>query len=198
MQSISRTARKINVARKRFRAWQSTKAQLQAANSKRKRLQGAGRRPFDVILEDELLDWVHERRSSGHRVSRKMMAQKARAIHERKYKTTEVLPSFSSSNGWLQKFMTRQGLSVRHRTTESQKDSDRLIDKLISYISQLRRQHVKFSYSSGNMIVMDEIAVWKDMLSSTTVDNVGETSIQLKTTGNEKFKSLSVFGSKGR
>ena len=33
---------------------------------------------------------------------------------------------------------------------------------------------------------MDETAVWQDMLFSTTVDNVGEKSIRLKTTGHEK------------
>ena len=88
----------------------------------------------------------------------------------------------------MQKFMTRHGLSVRHKITESQKNADRLIDKLISYILQVRRQRVKFSYGSSDMIVMDEIAVWKDMLSSTTVDKVGEKSIRLKTTGNGKSK----------
>lgn len=35
---------------------------------------------------------------------------------------------------------------------------------------------------------MDETAVWQDMLSSTTVDNVGEKSIRLRTTGHEKSK----------
>ena len=63
------------------------KARLQAVNSNRKRLEEAGRRPFDVILEDELLEWVHERRSIGLRVSKNMMALKTRTIHERKCKT---------------------------------------------------------------------------------------------------------------
>ena len=35
---------------------------------------------------------------------------------------------------------------------------------------------------------MDKTAVWQDMLSSTTVENVGEKSIRLKTTGYEKSK----------
>ena len=39
---------------------------------------------------------------------------------------------------------------------------------------------------------MDEPTVWQDMLSSTTVDNVGEKSIRLKTTGHEKSK-VSVY-----
>ena len=35
---------------------------------------------------------------------------------------------------------------------------------------------------------MDEMAVWKDMLSSTTVDKVGSKTISIKTTGHEKEK----------
>lgn len=86
------------------------------------------------------------------------------------------------------KFMARNGLSVRRRTTESQKDPDRLIDKLIAYILQVRRQRDRFSYSHSDIIAMDETAVWQDMLSSTTVDNVGEKSIRPKTSGHEKSK----------
>ena len=118
--SISRAAKKFNVDRKRIREWQSAKAKLQAAVNKRKRLEGGGRKPFDVGLEDELLEWVHERRSSGLRVSRKMISPKARAIHEQ-CKAAQLSPSFIASNGWGQKFMARNGLSVRRRTTESQK-----------------------------------------------------------------------------
>ena len=43
-------------------------------------------------------------------------------------------------------------------------------------------------YSQSDIIAMDKTAVWQDMLSSTTVDNVGEKSISLKTTWHEKFK----------
>ncbi|KAL9977729.1 hypothetical protein ACROYT_G015167 [Oculina patagonica] len=58
--SISKTAKNFNVARKRIREWQRAKDQLQAADNKRKRLEEGGRKPFDVGLEDELLEWVHE------------------------------------------------------------------------------------------------------------------------------------------
>lgn len=88
--------------------------------------------------------------------------------------------------------MARNGLSVRRSTTESQKDPDRLIDKLIAYtctgILQVRRQRTRHSYCHSDIIATDETAVWQDMLSSTTVDNVGEKSIRLKTTGHEKSK----------
>ena len=127
---------------------------LQAADNKRKRLDRGGRKPFDVSLEDELLEWIHECRSSGLRVSRAMISQKARAIHEQKCKAWQVSPSFIASNGWVQKCMARNGLSVRRRTTESQKDPDRLIDKLIAYILQVRRQRNRHSYSTVKVTLL--------------------------------------------
>ena len=117
-----------------------------------------------------------------------MISHKARAIHEQKCKAWQVSPSFIASNGWLLKCMARNGLSVRRRTTESKKDPDRLIDKLIAYILQVRRQRSRHSYNHSDIIAMDDTAVWQDMLSSTTVDKAGENSIWLKTTGHEKSK----------
>ena len=63
--SIYSAAKKFNVDHKRIREWQSTKAKLQAADNKRKCLDGGVRKPFAVGLEDELLEWIHERRSTG-------------------------------------------------------------------------------------------------------------------------------------
>ena len=88
--------------------------------------------------------------------------------------------------------MARNGLSVGHRTTELQKDQDQLINKLIAYILQVRWQQNRHSYSHSDITAMDKTAVWQDMLSSTTVENVGEKSIRLKTTGYD------LFDSKGR
>ncbi|RMX41294.1 hypothetical protein pdam_00017738, partial [Pocillopora damicornis] len=54
--------------------------------------------------------------------------------------------------------MTRHGLCIRRKTTESQKDTEKLIDKLIAYVLQARRLRVKFSYSDSDIIAMDETA----------------------------------------
>ena len=41
---------------------------------------------------------------------------------------------FEASIFWLRIFMKRYGLSLRCKTTVSQKDSDQLIDKLVSFV----------------------------------------------------------------
>ena len=86
-------------------------------------------------------------------------------------------PSFVASSGWLQQLMSRHGLAIRRKTTESQKDPEKLIDKLIGYILQIRRQRGKIAYHDKDIIAMDETAVWQDMVSNTTVNNIGESTI---------------------
>ena len=50
-----------------------------------------------------------------------------------------------ASTGWLQKFMRRNGLSLRRKTSVSQKDLSKLIDKLVSYIINARRFTAKYN-----------------------------------------------------
>ena len=85
-------AKKFNVDRKRIREWRANQSKLESASCKRKRLAGAGRKPFDLDIEEVLLEWVHERRSNGFRVSRKMIRSKARFfnIHGKHWVGAEV------------------------------------------------------------------------------------------------------------
>ena len=46
---------KFGVDRKRKREWRQKKRELEGASSKRKRLEGAGRKPFDEDMEEPLL-----------------------------------------------------------------------------------------------------------------------------------------------
>ena len=80
---------------------------------------------------------------------------------------------FVASHGWLEKFMRRNGLSLRRRTTVAQHDPDRVIDKLISYVLHVRCPTRKHKYLASNIIAMDETAVWAHMVANTTVDDIG-------------------------
>ena len=95
---------------------------------------------------------------------------------------------FTASNGWIQKFMRRHGLSLRRKTTVSQKDPEQQVDKLVAYVLQARILSKRFSYQPFNIIAMDETAVWADMTSETTVESNGARTVCLKTTGHEKVK----------
>ena len=138
-------------------------------------------------MGENLAEWIHDRRAKGLRVSGKLVCAKAKNIIQ------EIDPqgdprSFVSSRGWLQKFMNRHSLSFRAKTTQAQKDPERLIDKLVAFVLHVRRLRKRFGYINRDIIAMDETAVWQDMLSSTTIETTGTKTIRLKTTGHEKTK----------
>lgn len=68
----------------------------------------------------------------------------------------------------------------------AQQDPHRLIDKLLSYILQVRRLSQRHEYQPSCIVAKDETPVWDDMVSNTTVNRVGASSINLKTTGHGK------------
>ena len=112
---------------------------------------------------------------------------KAKAIYDEKCGNNEALKDgFIASNGWLVKFMHRNNLSLRRRTTVAQKDPSHLTGKLVGYVMHVRRLMMKENYPPSCVIAMDETAVWSDMVGNTTVNATGLKDIPLKSTGNEK------------
>ena len=62
---------------------------------------------------------------------------KAAKFQEEKEKEDLNITKLTFSQGWLEKVMNRNGLSVRCRTTEAQKSPDQLINKLCAYMLQV-------------------------------------------------------------
>ena len=191
--SNRQAGRRYNVDEKRVREWRAKMEDIKArvadkGGLKRRRLDGGGRKLTNDDLEEEVLIWIMDRRSAMLRVSRKLIMKKAKIIHDKSTDDPAVKESFVASRGWLEKFMKRNGLSLRRRTTTAQKNPSCMVDKLVMYVLQCRRLQRKFKYSAGSIIAMDETAIWSDMLSGTTVESKGKKDIPLKTTGHEKVR----------
>ena len=176
------SAREFGVDAKRIRVWCSQKDKLKATKKEkkatRKRLDGAGRKPNDVEMEEELFEWIVDLRSRHLCVSRRMIQMQA--------KTLSTDDGFKVSRGWLQRFMKRHDLSLRRKTTISQAVPSDVIPKLVSFVLHLRSLQVRHKYPTNSIFAMDETACWMDMPSDTTVATTGSHSIPLKTTGHEK------------
>ena len=69
-----------------------------------------------------------------------------------------------ASNGWLKGFMKRYSLSLQQKTSVAQKNPDQLIDKLVSFVLNVHRLVMKHSYSAADIIAMDDIPIWADMV----------------------------------
>ena len=187
-------SKKFHVDEKRVGEWKKKQTKISHARALKggavkKRLEGAGRKVTDVDVEEKLLDWIHERRENKLRVSRKLIMRKAKMFFDESVGDDECAKvAFVASRGWLEKFMKRNCLSLRQRTTTAQKDPAFLINKLVTYVSEVRRLTESRHYTTQSVIAMDETAVWADMVSRTTVDKVGAREICLKTTGHEKVR----------
>lgn len=187
-------SRKYKIDRNSIRDWRRKREKIEklikdtSSGAKRKRLDGGGRRVTDEEIEENLLEWIFDRRDKGLRVSRKLITIKAKKFQEEKQKDDPNIKTLVFSAGWLTQFMKRNGLSIRRRTTQTQKTPDQLIDKLSAYILKLRRLRKRMNYELKNIIAMDETAIWNDMISNTTVEKRGAHSVNMKTTGHEKSK----------
>lgn len=67
---------------------------------------------MDMQLEKKLV-WIEECRSHMLRVSRKLIICKAKLMYDKKVGDKE----FKSSKGWFEKFLKRNDLSLRKKTT---------------------------------------------------------------------------------
>lgn len=196
------TARKFGVAPKRIREWckQEDKLHSQSDHSsqgKRKRLEGGGRRPLSETLETELYAWIELQRFKRLRVTRKKVKREALSIFSQNNGYAEdANKDFVASDGWLRNFFRRHQITLRRKTTVSQKVPDVLAPKLLSYFLYVRSLRLKKQYSLDQIIAMDETPVWLDMPGETTVDFVGNKSIPLKSTGHEKMRVTVVLSAK--
>ena len=81
-----------------------------------------------------LLEWIPLQRLKNLRVSRKLIQRKARIYVEEKAASKGQMNDFCAMEGWIKKFISRNGLSLRRRRTQAQKTPQQIIDKVISYI----------------------------------------------------------------
>ena len=179
-------SREFKVDPRRIREWCSQKEKLTTMKKngkcRGKQLKGAGRKPLDDDMEEELFDWILDLRSCNCRVSRSMIREKAKTVMA----NSSPLADFKASKGWLQLFLKRKNLCLRRKTTVCQKTPQDVIPKLVNYIMHLRKLRIAHNYASANIFAMDETACWMDMPSDTTIDVRGAKSVSLKTTGHEK------------
>uniref|UniRef100_A0A1A8HKE0 Matrin 3-like 1.1 n=1 Tax=Nothobranchius korthausae TaxID=1143690 RepID=A0A1A8HKE0_9TELE len=118
--SGEQAAKHFSIDPKRIRYWKKQRMDLAAANKRRARLPGGGRKKVSTELDTKLSDWIHSMRDKHNRVSRRIIRNKAVEIYPT---VSDGGEQFLASRGWLQKFLIRNGFALR-RCTVAQKDPD--------------------------------------------------------------------------
>ena len=138
--SNHKATEKFHVALKQTREWRQNKLKIfePTVKPKNKGLESGGRKPLDLPLENQLAEWIYDRRSKRQRVSKKHIMAKAKYFYGSECDESEK-SRFEASNGWVNNFMRRNGFLLRRKTTTAQQAPERLTDKLILYILHARR-----------------------------------------------------------
>nr|XP_033471765.1 uncharacterized protein LOC117249958 [Epinephelus lanceolatus] len=168
--SVEKTARLFNIDSKRVRDWRKQKEALLLGDHGRARLAGGGRKKVSVELEERLSEWISSMRDKQKRVSRSMIKKKALEIYP---SVSDGGKTFVASTGWLQKFLERNNLSHRRRTTVPQEDPKLLTDRLVWFIDYIRKTVSSRRILERDIIVMDETAVCFGDMAPPTSDTQG-------------------------
>lgn len=181
-------ARKFGVDAKRIREWRCKEHVLRKTDGTSKRLKGGGRKPFDYSFDDELVQWIIQMRERRLCVSRKMLMKKAAELFATEYQQKHPSKSFVASIGWLNKFLSRNHISLRRKTTVGQKLPNDVAPKLVSFIAYVKSLRIQRKYDFDSIYAMDETAIWLDMPSATTLETKGSKEVPIRTTGHEKSR----------
>ena len=147
-------------------------------------------------LETDLLGWIKEKRNNGLAILPSLVRLKALEMaKDEKY----GIPAghFKAGNHWCQRFMKRNGLSLRQKTTLAQRLPEDYEEKIIRFhcfVINLRKEH---NYPLHVIANMDETPLTFDMPPNRTINHTGEKTIKIRTTGNEKNRVTVVLACAG-
>lgn len=182
--------REFGVSESNVRLWRKSKENLE----KMPRLKRAnrGKRAAWPELEIDLLAWITEKRNNGLAILPSLVRLKALELaKDEKYNIPEG--QFKAGNHWCQRFMKRNALSLRQKTTLAQRlpaDYEEKIVRFHRFIINRRKEH---GYPLHLIANMDETPLTFDMPPNRTINNMGEKTIKIRTTGNEKNRVTVVL-----
>ena len=105
----------------------------------------------------------------------------------------DLTNQFRMSNRWLYTFMRRERLSLRRRTKVSQKLPQQIEESLKSFHRFITRLRIEKGYEMCNIFNMDETPVWFDMAGNITVNQIGEKTVHIRGTDNERNRFTVVL-----
>ena len=162
--------------------------------AKQSRIGKGGRKVASTHLDRLVLAWVKEKRRDSVRISTGMLQKKARELATSNLEVQEELErnivggpdEFFASRGWMVRFMRRNQLSFRRKTTQGQHRPITESYLIRNFILFVRAMRIKNRYLETDLIAMDETAVWLDSPGDTTITPIGARTIKVKTTKHEK------------
>jgi hypothetical protein len=135
---------------------------------------GSGRPlSYSADTEEQIVQWVLECRDLQIPIQWKMIQRKA---------LTLISPEnshFRASQGWLQKFMLRNSLSLRRHTSIQQKLPADLEKKLEAFMDDIKAVRERHNFPDKLIINMDETPIFFDRPRQYTVHTKGAKEVRI-------------------
>ena len=129
---------------------------------------GAGKKlSYPKSVDEELLQWVYVMSDQHMPCSTRLFRKKAKALIQ------PHNPQLKASTGWLDKFRTRNHLSLRKRTSLSQKLPEQLEEKIKSFYMLCAKAVRIGKYPLGLIGNMDETPMWFDIVPQKSLAKTG-------------------------
>lgn len=172
-------AREFEIDESMIRYWRKKKP-VMTKLPKRQRTCRTGKAKFPA-LERTLKEWVISQREKSRAVTTVMIRFKAKELAKQMN-----VAEFVGGPSWCSRFMRRNRLSVRARTTVGQKLPDDWEEKVVNFREFVSRRKEELGIQADRVFNMDEVPMSFDAPHSRTVDSTGAESVPVSTTGHEK------------
>lgn len=174
-----KAAEEFNINEKSVRQWRKVKSELSNMNPN-KRANRCKKIKWPC-LEVDLKNWLIEKRGKNEAVSTVAIRNQAKRMALQKNIT-----DFKGGFSWIFKFMKRNKLSVRTRTTVGQQLPDNWEELLNNFNHFVDKEIQEHNISPKDIINMDEIPMSFDIPPTRTVAETGSKTVKITTTGNER------------
>lgn len=171
--------REFQVSEKMIREWRKASDVLRTMKSTKKANRGMKARWPD--LEHRLRTWVLQQRAEGRGLSTVQLRLKAKTLA-----TETNAAGFEGGPSWCFRFMRRNKLVMRARTSMCQKLPDDFQAQLDNFSSLVREEIEKKNVGASHIVNMDEVPLTFDIPLGRSVTEKGEKTVTVRTTGHEK------------
>ena len=174
------------VNKQSIHGWIAKREEIMNESNTGQRVSGGGRTCLlGSDVEEQLAGIIVQERQEGNRVSGSQVQQWAKELALE----NDISDNFNASDGWLAKFLSRNGFSYRRVTNLTSLTSQELVKRASNYIIYLRSALERDTANLDNTILMDETAVYLEDPRRITVNEKGKRHVSLRSTG---FASMRI------
>lgn len=156
--SFNKVSKDFKIDRRIIREWMKQRSKMKETRgiSSRMRLQSR-LRPGFPDLEKRVADWIREMRQKGYIIDGNLI--KTHALH---YANEMGINNFRCSDGWLNRFLKRNRLSLRRVTTSGRDLPSNSVEIIVGFMDGCSYQILANNFDSNRIINMDQTSIYLD------------------------------------